>query len=237
MNRSLLLPMLMFAVLTLVSTGCSTLQPSSWTSPKLAWWKKQPELPVPQVPSRLVSTWIDTSKHTPGQKSERGFGGRIMFFTNESEKPVHVDGQLVVYAYDESEGDPNRVEPTRRYVFPAAQFAKHQSECSLGPSYSVWLPWDEVGGPMKNISLITRFEPKGGALVAGEPTSHMLSGTQLADSSNADVKNNPSIRLSQHTEEIRSIPLGNRLREPEKTSAKKELTTTSIRVPKAWAER
>jgi len=54
--------------------------------------------------------------------------------------------------------------------------ARHMSESELGPTYSFWLPWDEVGGRQTEISLIARFEPKGGAVVVGEQTKHLLPG-------------------------------------------------------------
>ena len=65
---------------------------------------------------------------------------------HRNEKPVLVDGQLVIYAFDESNREPTNNKPTRRYVFPPDQVARRMSKSELGPSYSFWLPWDEVGG-------------------------------------------------------------------------------------------
>src|SRR6185436_10868974 len=89
---------------------------------------------------------------------------------------IRVDGQLVVYAFDETTRDPYRTEPTRRYIFPAEAFAVRESDGELGTSYSVWLPWDEAGGTERKISLIARFEPKDGPVIAGEQTNHYLAG-------------------------------------------------------------
>ena len=234
MNTRSLLPTCL-VILTFLGTGCTSLQPSSLKLSSLAWWDREPDKPEPQIPDRLVTTWVDTVKHTPGQKSERGFGGRILFFSKESSEAVAVEGQLVVYAYDESEGDPSRVEPTRRFIFPAEQFEKHQSESRLGPSYSVWLPWDKVGGPMKNVSLITRFEPKGAPLIVGEPTSHLLPGEQLVEKPDERKPTLPTIQLTQHAEDIRSLPLGGNQPQADK-SIKKELTSTRIPTPQRWNE-
>ncbi|MGI9427112.1 MAG: hypothetical protein ACR2NM_00525, partial [Bythopirellula sp.] len=168
------------------ATGCSLGGGENWRFTQ-AWdvrravGLKQDELAPPQIPTRLVSTWQDTVLNRPGQKSQRGFGGRLLFFNAESEDPIRVEGQLVIYAYDEQSRAAYETQPTRRFVFPAEQFTRHESECQLGASYSIWLPWDEVGGAQKNISLIARFEPKDGAVVAGNQTRHLLPGSaQLA---------------------------------------------------------
>ena len=96
----------------------------------------------------------------------------------EKDDPVRVEGQLVVYAFDETDRAPHETQPTRRYIFPKDEFARHESDSKLGASYSVWLPWDEAGGPSKKISLIARFEPEGGPIVLGEQTRHMLPGVE-----------------------------------------------------------
>ena len=133
-----------------------------------------------EAPSRLVGTWTDTVLHQTGKKPQRGFGGRLIFYGKDSEKPVLVDGQLVVYAFDETNREPTDNKPTRRYVFPPDQMARRMSKTELGPSYSFWLPWDEVGGPQTEVSLIARFEPKDGAIVVGEQTQHLLPGESTA---------------------------------------------------------
>ena len=85
-----------------------------------------------------------------------------MFYEGKNEDPVKVEGLLVVYAFDETDRDPANAKPDRKYVFLPDQLPKHYSKSKLGHSYSVWLPWDQVGGMQKDISLIVRFEPKEG---------------------------------------------------------------------------
>ena len=50
----------------------------------------------------------------PGAKPQRGFGGRIMFYESEDKKPILVDGQLVVYAFDETEAASRRTDNNQR---------------------------------------------------------------------------------------------------------------------------
>jgi hypothetical protein len=99
-----------------------------------------------------------------------------MFYDKEGKKPILVEGQLVVYAFDETGRQQTDNKPTRRYVFPADQMSLHMSKSDIGASYSFWLPWDEVGGPKTEVGLICRFEPKGGGVVTGEQTHHLLPG-------------------------------------------------------------
>jgi hypothetical protein len=51
-----------------------------------------------------------------GEAPQRGFGGRLAFYDHDSEKSLLVDGELVVYAFDETNRDPTDNKPTRRYV-------------------------------------------------------------------------------------------------------------------------
>lgn len=144
----------------------------------MPWHRDDPEI---GIPSRVVGTWTDTVLTQSGKVPQRGFGGRLLFYDNESKNPIQVEGQLVVYAFDESRREPTDNRPTRRYVFPLDQVPLHKSESELGPSYSFWLPWDEAGGPQTEVSLICRFEPKDGPLVVGEQTKHLLPGALVAN--------------------------------------------------------
>ncbi|MGI9428860.1 MAG: hypothetical protein ACR2NM_09400, partial [Bythopirellula sp.] len=139
-------------------------------------------------------------------------------------------GQLVIYAYDEQSRAAYETQPTRRFVFPAEQFTRHESECQLGASYSIWLPWDEVGGAQKNISLIARFEPKEGAVVAGNQTRHLLPGSaQLATGETMPAtKPVDEIQLTAYTQTSNVEP-PKKLERPQ---------VTSIALPgKSWAQR
>jgi hypothetical protein len=157
------------------------------------WPFRDKDEPHEGTPVRMVCTWSDTVMTTPGQKPQRGFGGRIMFYEKDEKNPIIVDGQLVVYAFDETDRDPTDNKPTRRYVFPSEQMPLHMSKSELGASYSVWLPWDEAGGPRTDISLICRFEPTGGAVVTSEQTRHRLPGSTPAITAKGGSKKPPIV--------------------------------------------
>jgi hypothetical protein len=140
-------------------------------------WPFHDDGPKKGTPVRIASTWTDTILRQSGKPSQRGFGGRVMFYGKEGTDPILVDGQFVVYAFDETNREPTDNKPTRRYVFTPEQLPPRMSKSELGASYSFWLPWDEAGGPQTSISLICRFEPKKGSVVMGEQTQHLLPGT------------------------------------------------------------
>lgn len=145
----------------------------------LDWGAKSDE-PRAGTPERVVATWIDAVRQTPGQPSERGFGGRIYFYDRAAD-PITVQGRLVVYAFDETGRGPTDNRPTRRYVFPPEQLAALMSVSEVGPSYSVWLPWGASADPPTDVSLSARFEPlEGGGLVASDLTRQRLPGQGVA---------------------------------------------------------
>ena len=118
------------------SSGCSTkdFKPSKVFSLDNAWPFDDDEEEEPEVgiPMRIVGAWTDTVMTKPGQKPQRGFGGRLMFYGEDNEKPILVDGQLVVYAFDEAGRAPTDNKPTRRYVFPPEQMKQHMSKNDIG---------------------------------------------------------------------------------------------------------
>jgi len=184
-----------FVVLSLAGVGgCSVPKKASDLKPSKLFSLGDDEEPEEGIPVRMEGMWTDTVLNQPGQKSQRGFGGRLIFYGRDDHKPILVDGQLVVYAFDETGRDPTDNKPTRRYVFPADQMPHRMSESEIGASYSFWLPWDEAGGPQTEVSLICRFEPKGGAVVVSEQTKHLLPGSLPA---NGDVARRAAPKLPE----------------------------------------
>jgi hypothetical protein len=138
------------------------------------------DAPREGVPNRLVDNWQDAVHSQQGKTPTRGFAGKIFFYDDEGGGPILVDGELVIYAFNEKGRVPTDNMPTRRYVFPATELSKlaDKSQTELGYGYNVWLPWDEVGGPQTEVSLICRFEPKNGATLVSKQTKGHLPGEE-----------------------------------------------------------
>jgi hypothetical protein len=139
-------------------------------------------LPPVSVPNRLSVVWTDTVLNQRNKPAIRGFGGRIMFYADQGigddkpAEPLIVDGTLTVYAFGDDNGKGMATKPEKRFVFLPEQLAKHRSKSDIGHSYSVWLPWDEVGGPQRRISLFVRFEPTQGGAVMSDAAPKILPG-------------------------------------------------------------
>jgi len=132
---------------------------------KMSWSKdKGKPKPYPN-PARMASTWTPDTLMQTGRTPTRGFGGRL-FFYDEKTKAVAVDGELTVHAFAENaDGSQGEV---KRYHFTPEQFTTHFSQTDIGASYSVWIPWDAVGGDQTKVSLVPSFRAANGRLVQGE---------------------------------------------------------------------
>lgn len=142
-----------------------------------------------QQPKRMLVTWAHATDKRPGKPSMRGFRGRILFYAGEapkdaaakkdptSDKPIKVDGMLTVYAFDETAPAKSTTGPPRKFVFNAKELKKLCHESKGVPSYAIWLPWDSIGGPPRDIRLLARFDPaQSGAVVMSENSRHLLPG-------------------------------------------------------------
>jgi hypothetical protein len=132
-----------------------------------------------EKPMQVVAFWSNAVQNRPEQGGLRGFGARLYFYGKNPNKPVKVNGSLVVYAFDETNRDPNNVVPDKKYVFTADQLKAKYSKSDLGHSYSVWLPWDAVNGQQKEITLVARFTNDNGEMVSSDSTMVRLPGLSV----------------------------------------------------------
>ncbi|HEY2761597.1 MAG TPA: hypothetical protein VGI75_12660, partial [Pirellulales bacterium] len=133
-----------------------------------------------ESPTQVAAFWTEAVQNSATkERGVRGFGGRIYFYGRNPNKPVKVKGSLVVYAFDETNRDPANIVPDRKYIFSEEQFQANYSKTNLGHSYSIWLPWDDVGGEQRQVSLIVRFTSDKGEIVSSDQSPHLLlSGTK-----------------------------------------------------------
>jgi len=166
-------------IVVLLAAGCTTMESNTveTVTDKLPLMgsEETAETTEPQTPARLVAIWKDAVYQRPGRPPVRGFGGRIYFYDRRN-NPIPVEGQLVVYGYEDAMKGAPATTPDRKFVFRPEQFATHFTPSPLGASYSVWLPWDPVGGYKKSISLIPIFSSSDGNIVKGEQSNALLPG-------------------------------------------------------------
>ena len=164
---------------TTMSFGCASLTFKSDSNSKKkdkSWFsfsKKEY-----QIPQSINVTWVHDVYTIPGKVPTRGFGGRFYFY-NEKSQAIPVDGDLMVYGFDDTYGtaDLNNLNSAaKRFKFTAEQLTNHFDEGQLGASYSVWIPWDAAPGDQKKIMLIPTFMAKDGRLVRGSAATLLLPG-------------------------------------------------------------
>lgn len=203
----------------------------------IKWFEKDPK---PQVPERMVPVWTHSVMNRAGQPSQRGFGGRVTFFGDDDRTPILVDGQLTVYAFDDEDPDPNDPAPEKKFIFPRERLASHQSESNLGPSYSFWLPWDEVGGAQRKLSLIGRFDDAEGRVILSPPSSVTLPGR--VDTDRIRVSQKPAAALHRSGFPVsqamyESAVEGSEQESEPRPSDRSRMQTTTIPLTPSFADR
>jgi hypothetical protein len=197
--------------------------------------------PKPEVPDRMVAVWTHSIMNKAGQPSTRGFGGRVTFFNGDDKSSILVDGQLTVYAFDDESEDPENPAPEKKFIFPRATLASHQSESNLGPSYSFWLPWGEVNGPQRRLSLIGRFDDANGRVILSQSASVTLPGkndpTKLTVSqSQTTPLHRPGFPVQQTSHEA-DIATSSGDDSPGDTPSRPRMQTTTIPITPSFANR
>jgi hypothetical protein len=123
----------------------------------------------------MAVIWSPAVFNQVGRQSTRGFGGRIYFYDQKNES-VAVEGQLVVYVYNDGAPGGENKPPEKKFAFTPEQFTQHYNPTQLGASYSIWVPWDAVGSPQAQLTLIPIFTSASGQLVIGESSHNLLAG-------------------------------------------------------------
>jgi hypothetical protein len=183
-------PMLAILAIAVALPGCA----SSFDLRKsMPWGHSDDKI---HEPLKVTVFWSDQIENRADMdRGLRGFGGRLYFYGKDPDKAIKIKGDLVVYAFDETNRDPKNMVPDKKYVFPAKMLEKLYSKSQMGHSYSVWLPWDAVGGPQHEITLAARFTSEKGIMVASEPSKQLLPGegqmpaTALVSNSNNAASN------------------------------------------------
>jgi len=167
--------LIMVLAAVVFSTGCASMKSRFDKMPTMAssgqaesaeiQTEEQPEF---AKPDKMLAIWKDSVRTEPGKPSMRGFGGRI-FLYDKNGAPIRSQGDLVIYGFDDSVKEREGSKADQKIVFRNDKFQTRYSESALGPSYSVWVDWDKVGGPDKSVTLVPFFRtPEGKIVKAGQ---------------------------------------------------------------------
>ncbi len=137
-------------------------------------WRPEPEGP----PSNVVAFWTDALLERVSGPPYRGFGGRLFFYSNDMSRTIHVQGTLVVYAFNDDLPPPENLKPVRKFVFTSEQLATMETGSKMGPSYSVLIPWDQFSEDPEHLSLMVRLIPESGGSVISQQARVFLPGLE-----------------------------------------------------------
>src|SRR5436190_21582839 len=94
--------MLLFLSLVMVwAGGCAGMTKN--LSQAMPWGEKTPKIDEGkyQAPVKMAVLWSPAMYTAAGKKPTRGFGGRVYFY-NAKNETIPVQGQLVVYCFDDT---------------------------------------------------------------------------------------------------------------------------------------
>lgn len=179
-------PMLYCAILlSMTLVGCQSLKTDG--DNERDWLGREKEIQY-GIPSKIVAIWTNSVFNEIGERPVRGLGGRVYFYDGKH-RAVRVDGSVSVFLFDDTKSDQEglKQEATKKVFFSAEEVAASYSPSEFGPSYSLWVPWDEVGGERKQLNVIPVFTNRSGQMLVGKQARHLLPGSDPIDGQSAQV--------------------------------------------------
>lgn len=203
----------------LASTGCAGISgksdPKQSLLDRMPWVDNEEKEPEPYPnPAKIAVTWTPDTLVQMGRTPTRGFGGRVYFY-DERSRAVPVEGTLIVHGFHDKAESPK--EAVKRFEFTPEQLTRHFGRTDLGASYSIWIPWDAMGGMQKRITLVASFKTAAGRMVQGTPATVLLPGQKREVAAEDDVS-----WLSPDYQKYKEALANN-------TAPQSGLTTTTIR--------
>jgi hypothetical protein len=89
----------------------------------------------------ILGLWEPADGRGPDGKPRRGCAGQILFMTRGQQGPVRIDGSIVIHQFDDVGTPEEQAKPLHTFRFDTGSWTNHFAEGSLGPSYSVFIPY------------------------------------------------------------------------------------------------
>lgn len=115
-------------------SGCS--QTSS-----LLNFNKAPHASAKDPVIEILGLWEPADGRGPDGKPRRGCAGQVLFMTRGEQSPVRIDGDIVIHQFDDVGTPEEQAKPLHTFRFDTGSWSNHFAEGSLGPSYSVFIPY------------------------------------------------------------------------------------------------
>src|SRR5579863_4518261 len=124
---------------------------------------------------RILGMWEPAEGMLKG-KSTRGFSSNIMFFSQNSDLAAEVEGDVVIYVFDDQGTAEDQAIPFAEYRIEAAVLSNHMGRGPLGATYAIFVPYTRPGIHEAKCALRLRFTPKGGQPVYSGMMNVVLPG-------------------------------------------------------------
>ena len=160
---------LLCGCLLLTSVGCATLQ---LPFGKDRMHKATARNPVVQI----VCIWETSEGRDPSGMPCRGFAGQILFLAGRNSMPVQVDGDMRIYLFDDQGTPEEQTKPIHQYDFDSPSWERHLTKGTLGPTYSVFVPYTRRGTHEAKCALRVRLKSGSQAAVFSDMASIPLEG-------------------------------------------------------------
>ena len=142
----------MCGCLLFTSSGCATL--------KMPFGKDRMQTATARNPvTQVICIWQPSEGRDSSGMPCRGFAGQILFLAGRNSLPVMVEGDVRIYLFDDQGTDEEQTKPIHQYDFDTGSWAPHLTKGTLGPTYSVFVPYTRRGTYEAKCALRVRLKP------------------------------------------------------------------------------
>ena len=143
---------LIFACQLFTSSGCATL--------KMPFGKDRMQTATARNPvTQVICIWQPSEGRDSSGMPCRGFAGQILFLAGRNSLPVMVEGDVRIYLFDDQGTDEEQTKPIHQYDFDTGSWSPHLTKGTLGPTYSVFVPYTRRGTYEAKCALRVRLKP------------------------------------------------------------------------------
>lgn len=162
---------LLCGCLLLTSVGCATLQ--------LPFGKDRFEKATARNPvTQIICIWQPSEGRDPNGMPCRGFAGQILFLAGRNSLPVQIEGDVRIYLFDDQGTPEEQAKPMHQYDFDSAAWSRHLTKGTLGPTYSVFVPYTRRGVSDAQCALRLRLQTVNQQAVFSDMSNIVLDGRE-----------------------------------------------------------
>ncbi len=162
------------ALLLTVAPGCSGL--AEMTSKVNPWADHVVRADEKNPAVEVACIWQPGEGRNDKGIPSRGFSGQVFFFTGRDSEPALVNGTMRVYLFADRGTHEERAKPLHQYDFTPEAWSAHATMTSLGPGYTVFVPFPGTEPYQVRCQLRARFTAQNGQAIWSEAVAMTLEG-------------------------------------------------------------